>query len=93
MGFHASQRVGKHYMSHIRNGVMGQFPFDLNRWYGTPVQGTSLDDWADDNFDHTGDGFIGGGNLLVTMEAKPIEAASMSTFGKPPRWGSDGRRL
>lgn len=81
-------QVGLHYMSHTRNGVMGLFPFDLNRWYGTPAQGTSLDDWADDNFDHAGLGFIGGGNLLVTMEAKPIEAASMSTFGRAPRWGS-----
>jgi len=81
-------QVGLHYMSHTRNGVMGLFPFDLNRWYGTPAQGTSLDDWADDNFDHTGLGFIGGGNLLVPMEEKPIEAASMSTFGRARRWGS-----
>jgi len=81
-------QVGLHYMSHTRSGVMGLFPFDLNRWYGTPAQGTSLDDWSDDNFDHSGLGFIGGGNLLVPMEAKPIEAASMPTFGKVPRWGS-----
>jgi len=81
-------QVGMHYMSHTRNGVMGLFPFDLNRWYGTPAQGTSVDNWSDDNFDHTGLGFIGGGNLLVPMELKPIEAASMPTFGKAPRWGS-----
>lgn len=81
-------QVGSHYMSHTRNGVMGLFPFDANRWYGTPAQGTSLDDWADDNFDHAGHDFIGGGNLLLPMELKPIEAASMTTFGKAPRWGS-----
>jgi gluconate 2-dehydrogenase alpha chain len=81
-------QVGLHYMSHVRSGVMGLFPFDLNRWYGTPAQGTSVDDWSDDNFDHAGLGFIGGGNLLVPMEAKPIEAANMPTFGKVPRWGS-----
>ena len=81
-------QVGMHYMSHTRSGVMGLFPFDLNRWYGTPAQGTSVDDWSDDNFDHAGLGFIGGGNLLVPMEAKPIEAANMPTFGKVPRWGS-----
>jgi gluconate 2-dehydrogenase alpha chain len=81
-------QVGLHYQSHTRSGVMGLFTFDLNRWYGTPAQGTSLDDWSDDNFDHGGLGFIGGGNLLVHMEAKPIEAASMPTFGKVPRWGS-----
>ena len=81
-------QVGLHYMSHVRSGVMGLFPFALNRWYGTPAQGTSVDNWSDDNFDHTGLGFIGGGNLLVPMETKPIEAASMPTFGKVPRWGS-----
>ncbi len=81
-------QVGLHYMSHTRSGVMGLFPFDLNRWYGTPAQGTSVDNWSDDNFDHSGLGFIGGGNLLIPMEAKPIEAASMSTFGKVPRWGA-----
>ncbi len=81
-------QVGLHYMSHTRSGVMGLFPFDLNRWYGTPSQGTSLDNWSDDNFDHTGLGFIGGGNLLTHMELKPIEAASMPTFGKAQRWGS-----
>ena len=81
-------QVGMHYMSHTRSGVMGLFPFDLNRWYGTPAQGTSVDDWSDDNFDHSGLGFVGGGNLLIPMEEKPIEAASMPTFGKAPRWGS-----
>lgn len=86
-------QVGLHYMSHTvgwggRNGVMGLFPFDVNRWYGTPAQGTSVDNWADDNFDHSGLGFIGGGNLHVPMEAKPIETANMPTFGKVPRWGS-----
>lgn len=81
-------QVGQHYMSHTRNGVMGLFPFDLNRWYGTPAQGTSVDDWSDDHFDHKGLGFLGGGNLLVPMELKPIEAANMPTFGKAPRWGS-----
>ena len=80
-------RWGLHYMSHPK-WALGLFPFDLNRWYGTPAQGTSVDDWSDDNFDHSGLGFIGGGNLLVPMEAKPIEAASMPTFGKVPRWGS-----
>ncbi|MGC1462657.1 MAG: GMC family oxidoreductase [Terracidiphilus sp.] len=82
-------QVGRHYFSHTRNGVMGLFPFDLTRWYGTVAQGATLDDWADDNFDHAGLGFIGGGNLLTTQESKPIESASMPTFGKAPRWGSE----
>ncbi|MGA8540962.1 MAG: GMC family oxidoreductase [Terriglobales bacterium] len=86
-------QVGLHYISHSQgwgawSGVVGLFPYDVNRWYGTPAQGTAIDDWADDNFDHTGLGFIGGGSIHVPMELKPIEAASMSTFGKTPRWGS-----
>jgi gluconate 2-dehydrogenase alpha chain len=61
-----SGQVGKHYMSHAqRAGVLALFPHDLNRWYGLPAQGTAIDDWADDNFDHSGLDFIGGGNLWV----------------------------
>jgi gluconate 2-dehydrogenase alpha chain len=47
-----------------------------------------VDYWADDNFDHTGLGFIGGGSIQMLMELKPIEAAVMPTFGQAPRWGS-----
>jgi gluconate 2-dehydrogenase alpha chain len=86
-------QVGRHYMSHTQggdwgNGVVCLFPFDLNRWYGMPAQGTAVDNWADDNFDHTGLGFIGGGSMHMRMELKPIEAAGMETFGQAPRWGS-----
>src|SRR6266478_5301470 len=86
-------QVGLHYISHsqgwgVSRGVVGLFPFDVNRWYGMPAQGTAIDNWADDNFDHSGLGFIGGGSIHVPMELKPIEAARMSTFGQTPRWGS-----
>ena len=47
-----------------------------------------MDDWADDNFDHAGLDFIGGGNLWVYSDRRPIAAASMTTFGKAPQWGS-----
>ena len=47
-----------------------------------------MDNWADDNFDHAGLDFIGGGNLWVYSDRRPIGAASMSTFGRAPRWGS-----
>ncbi len=32
--------------------------------------------------------FIGGGNLWVYSDQRPIAAASMPTFGRAPRWGS-----
>ncbi len=51
------------------------FPFDLGAWYGLPAQGVAVDDWADDNFDHSSLDFIGGGNLWVMSDRRPITAA------------------
>ena len=83
-------QVGGHYLSHSQNGgVWALFPHDLNNWYGTPGQGVAIDDWADDNFDHAGLDFIGGANLWIYTERRAISAASMNTFGRAPRWGSD----
>jgi gluconate 2-dehydrogenase alpha chain len=82
-------QVGRHYFSHNTGaGVTALFPQNLNNWYGLPAQGTAIDDWADDNFDHSGLDFIGGGNLWIFSERRPIAAASMSTFGRAPQWGS-----
>jgi gluconate 2-dehydrogenase alpha chain len=83
-------QVGRHYLSHFQNGnpVSALFPFNLNNWYGLPAQGVAVDNWADDNFDHSGLDFIGGGNLWVYSDRRPIAAASMSTYGKAPNWGS-----
>jgi len=86
-------QVGKHYFGHWvggggAGGVFGLFPYDINVWYGTPAQGMVLDDWADDNYDHSGLGFFGGSNLHVYNEMHPIQAAGMDTFGLAPTWGS-----
>ena len=82
-------QVGRHYFTHNQGGgVLALFPHRLNRWYGLPAQGVAVDDWADDNFDHAGLDFIGGGNLWVYSDQRPIAAASMPTFGRAPRWGS-----
>jgi gluconate 2-dehydrogenase alpha chain len=82
-------QVGKHYFSHATGStVTALFPFDINNWYGLPAQGIAVDNWADDNFDHSGLDFLGGGNLWVYSDRRPIGAASMITFGKAPRWGS-----
>jgi gluconate 2-dehydrogenase alpha chain len=82
-------QVGRHYMSHHTGATLAAlFPFDLNSWYGLPAQGVAVDNWADDNFDHSGLDFIGGGNLWVYSDRRPIGAASMSTFGKAQTWGS-----
>ena len=82
-------QVGRHYFSHNQGaGVTALFPRNLNTWYGLPAQGMGVDDWADDNFDHAGLDFIGGGNLWVYSDRRPIAAARMNTFGKAPTWGS-----
>ena len=82
-------QVGRHYFSHNQTAsVTALFPKRLNNWYGLPAQGVAVDNWADDNFDHVGLDFIGGGNLFVYSDRRPISAASMNTFGKAPAWGS-----
>ena len=82
-------QVGRHYFTHNQGGaVLALFPRKLNRWFGLPAQGIAVDDWADDNFDHGELDFIGGGNLWVYSDQRPIAAASMPTFGRAPRWGS-----
>jgi gluconate 2-dehydrogenase alpha chain len=83
-------QVGRHYFSHNQAAsVTALFPRDINNWYGLPAQGTAVDNWADDNFDHSALDFIGGGNLWVYSDRRPIGAANMTTFGRAPRWGSE----
>jgi gluconate 2-dehydrogenase alpha chain len=82
-------QVGKHYIGHwAGREVMGLFPMDLNLWYGANAQGVVVNDWADDSFDHSGLGFIGGASLTVNHEVHPIAAAAGPTFGRAPQWGS-----
>lgn len=83
------RQVGRHYFSHNTGAaVTALFPRDLNNWYGLPAQGVAVDDWADDNFDHADLDFIGGGNLWVYSDRRPIAAANMPTFGRAPEWGA-----
>jgi gluconate 2-dehydrogenase alpha chain len=82
-------QVGRHYIAHNTGAsVTALFPFNLNTWYGLPAQGVAVDDFADDNFDHAGLDFIGGGNLWIFSDRRPIAAANMPTFGRAPGWGS-----
>jgi gluconate 2-dehydrogenase alpha chain len=82
-------QVGRHYMSHHQGApVTALFPFDVKAWYGLPAQGVAVDNWADDNFDHSSLDFIGGGNLWAMSDRRPIAASGMNTFGYAPNWGS-----
>ncbi len=83
-------QVGRHYFSHAQGGgVTALFPWNINAWYGLPAQGVAVDNFADDNFDHGALDFIGGGNLWVYSDRRPIAAAGMNTFGRTPSWGSE----
>ncbi len=87
-------QVGKHFFAHYQTGaVTALFPFDVNIWYGLPAQGITVDDFADDVYDHTGVGFIGGTSLHVRTERHAIEAAAMDTYGKAPGWGSAWKKF
>jgi len=87
-------QVGKHFFAHYQTGALtALFPFDVNIWYGLPAQGITVDDFADDAYDHAGIGFIGGTSLHVRTERHAIEAAAMDTFGRAPAWGSEWKKF
>jgi gluconate 2-dehydrogenase alpha chain len=91
-------QVGRHYFAHWSGASAGVdvyalFPDDLNIWYGLPAQGITVDDWADDHFDHSGLDFIGGATLHVMTERHPIDAAAMTTWGRAPLWGSAWKKF
>ena len=87
-------QVGRHYFSHHQGaGVGALLPYDTGAWYGLPAQGVAVDDFADDNFDHSDVDFIGGGNLWAMSDRRPISAANMSTYGRGRNWGSGWKRF
>jgi gluconate 2-dehydrogenase alpha chain len=90
-------QVGKHYFGHwdaqAGAGVNALFPNDLNIWYGAILsQGVVIDEWADDSYDHSGLGFIGGASMTVYTEKHPIASAASATFGQAPQWGAKWKR-
>jgi gluconate 2-dehydrogenase alpha chain len=87
-------QVGRHYFSHHQGaGIGALLPYDTGAWYGLPAQGVAVDDFADDNWDHSDVDFIGGGNLWAMSDRRPISAANMSTYGRSRTWGSEWKRF
>ncbi len=78
-------------MAHVSARRFGVFPNRrLNRLNGSSGgQGTCVDDWNDDNFDHTRLGFIGGGMMTAIQEEHPVQMISQPPPPGIPRWGSD----
>ena len=82
-------QVGRHYMTHATGGsVQALFPMNLNNWYGLPAQGVAVDDFADDNFDHSKLDFIGGGNLFVYSDRRPDRRRQHEHVRQGAAWGS-----
>jgi gluconate 2-dehydrogenase alpha chain len=64
---------------------------NFNTFIGGGAVGMGIDDWNNDNFDHSGLGFLGGGSVRVT----PIGAAPIGYHPTPPgtpTWGSEWKR-
>ena len=82
-------QVGRHYMPHNTGQIVSAFfpGRKLNRWGSAAGHCTAVDEWADDNFDHTGLGFIGGGVIKPGMGLMAIGAAN-ALPPSVPRWGS-----
>jgi gluconate 2-dehydrogenase alpha chain len=89
----SSGHLGKHVMAHLGYKVFAAFDDRyVNVYMGPSAQKHTLDDFNADNFDHSGLGFIRGGQISVTpadLEAGPIGTAiSMSPPPGIPRWGA-----
>lgn len=81
-------QVGRHFTTHNIVFASALFPGRrLNAMSGGAAQGTSVDDWEGDNFDHAGLGFVGGSVMQMCMEQKPI-ALARGTPPSVPRWGA-----
>jgi gluconate 2-dehydrogenase alpha chain len=82
-----SGQVGKYFMAQTYVIVNGQYDdLDVKAFSGLGAQGTAIEDFYGDNFDHRDAGFIRGANIATFSESRPIAAA----LGRPPHvpsWG------
>lgn len=83
-------QVGRYYISHTYYLVRGLFSGrKLNLFNGAAAQGTAMDDFNADNFDHSGLGFIRGASVSTAHAAGllPIAVAKSVPPGIPT-WGA-----
>jgi gluconate 2-dehydrogenase alpha chain len=82
--------VGKNY-TYQTGGAGGTVWYDdriLNRFMGSGANGFSIDEFNSDNFDHSGLGFFGGGNIACSNTgARPILGSGPLPQGTAS-WGS-----
>ncbi|MDM9624633.1 GMC family oxidoreductase [Rhizobium sp. S152] len=84
--------TGRNYAYQTANSV--QMFFDdknFNPFIGGGAVGMGIDEFNNDNFDHSGLGFLGGGSIRIT----PIGAAPIGYRPTPPgtpKWGSEWKK-
>ncbi len=96
--------IGRPYDPTTRTGVVGRnfcYQLDagitvlmkdrwLNPFLSAGASSTIADDFNDDNFDHTGLGFFGGGYIASSISGRPIYGRRVPTG--TPRWGTAWKR-
>jgi gluconate 2-dehydrogenase alpha chain len=84
--------TGRNYAYQTANSVQMFFnDKNFNPFIGAGAVGMGIDEYNNDNFDHSGLGFFGGGSIRVT----PIGAAPINTRPVPPgtpKWGSEWKK-
>ncbi|HET7093133.1 MAG TPA: GMC family oxidoreductase, partial [Thermomicrobiales bacterium] len=86
--------VGRNYTYQL-GGAGGTVWYDdriLNRFMGSGSNGYSMDEYNSDNFDHSGLGFFGGGNITSgDTGARPIQQSGPLPPGTA-KWGSNWKK-
>lgn len=78
--------VGRNYAHQILQASAGFFAGRRFRSYMGSGTGIQLDDFANDNFDHTDHGFIGGGQILCLPQHSLVRGPILPPGA--PRWGA-----
>lgn len=85
-------QVGKYFHQHPRFGVNGLFDERMDAYVGPSESVMAITDYTEDQFDHTGLGFIMGGYIsgarIVGTAGLPVEFAQKVEFPEGiPGWG------
>jgi len=84
--------VGRNFCFQANSGIAVFMPGRwINPFLSAGATGTIIDEFNDDNFDHTGLGFLGGGYIGVNVgSGRPINTRRLPPG--TPRWGSAWKR-
>lgn len=80
--------IGKNYCYHITPSVTGFFKDKFNAAMGAGSLGSTLDDYNNDNFDHSDLDFIHGGSITMKQLGKRPISENVAPSGTP-NWGKE----